>query len=188
MKRLALACALLALALLLTWPPAAGAGDQPPVRLRLLNSLAGYPQGGSYPLALELVIAPGYHLNPAQPADPQAVPTRLAFQTAPGLKIAPPRFPPPREMKLAFSERPVPVLGGKVLLRTRLRVLPGAAPGTRRVKVILSYQACTDQACLMPRRQEFEFPIVVLPAGSRPRPLNQEVFATPAEDRNPTGG
>ncbi len=188
MRRLTLACALLALGLLLAGPPAAGAGDRPPVRLRLLNSLAGYPQGGVYPLALELVIAPGYHLNPDQPSDPQAVPTRLSFQTAPDLKIDPPRFPPPRKLKLAFSERPVPVLGGKVLLRTRLRVLPGAAPGTRHLKVILSYQACTDQACLMPRQQEFEFPLEVLPAGSRPRPLNQEVFAAPAEDRNPTGG
>ncbi len=155
---------LLALALLAAlgaWP-AAGAEDEELVAVSLEGGRRPLAPGRSRELTICLRVAPGFHINgPASAADPGLVPTRLRLEAERGLSFGPLRWPRPQEVKLSSLGRPAAVYHGRILVRTTVRVAPEAVPGPRRVRLDLSYQACNDRVCQMPRRRRLVFTLRV---------------------------
>ena len=162
----------------LAWGPGAAlAAEEPPtLTARVLHSQGAYAQGGSYPLALELTIRPGYHINTDRPQEPDVYPTKAVMQGAPDLSLSPAVFPAARSYKPAFSPKPMQVFDGVILLRATLSVARQAALGQRALKVTLDFQACDDQSCLMPEQLEVALPVKIVPAGQDGPALNPGVF------------
>ncbi len=158
-------------------PPAMGRGASEVLRAQWLPSAEAFARGGAYPMAIRLQVAPGMHINAHRPDEANLIPTRVELTAPPGLSWSAPSFPPPRRVKLGFSERPVPVFDGAVLVRMVLRVAPDARLGVHQVRARISYQGCNQQMCLMPESQEITLPVRVIPAGQAAAPLNQELFA-----------
>lgn len=168
------ACALLALLALLCLPGQSGAREV--VSLKLLHSQSTYPQGGSYPLALEITIEKGFHVNAFQVNDPSMLPSRLSFQAPAGLSMGKLKYPRPHMVKLSFMEKAEPVYDGTIRVKAMLTVSAGLAPGKHIVKATLFYQACNNQMCFMPQEKELEIKLVVAAKESAVTPLNPEVF------------
>ena len=166
----------LAWGLLLVSPAAARAQEPPIVSARVVHSRDAYPQGGTYPLALELAIAPKFHINSDRPAEPDLFPSKLSWTLAPGLTLAPAIFPPAQKYQPAFAKQPLLVLSGRVLVKTTLQVAGDVAAGSQRLSAHLTYQACDDQSCLMPAELEIPIMVQVVPAGADSKQINQEIF------------
>ncbi len=157
-------------------PAAAAAPPSELVKVQVIQSFSSYHQGGVYPLALKLTIAPGYHLNSNRPQTPEELPTWVKFYPPQGITLSPPVFPSPQDFKSPISGETTKGFSGDILLRTSLAVAPNAVVGAHQIKVVLGYQGCTGLACLLPEEKAFAFEIKLAPAGKPGQRLNQEIF------------
>jgi thiol:disulfide interchange protein DsbD len=181
----------LTLALLLLLAAAGGAGASfmaatPPqevVTLHTLWSADGAHPGGGAVLAVVLEVAEGYHINAdaAQLVVPpgfKPLPTRVEITGAdPALVFETPHFPPARALKLAFSDEPLMFFDGQVVVYLPVTVSPQAAPGDHPLELLVTYQACDAQTCLLPRKVPLALTLPVRPAGSSLTPADPALFA-----------
>jgi uncharacterized protein len=96
-------------------------------------------------LRVTLRVLDGFHVNANRAAEGM-IPTTLALAGPRGAAIAAAiDYPPGEERKFAFATEAVRVYAGEVTIAARLDAPP--TPGTP-VKAVLTYQPCTDEACL----------------------------------------
>ncbi len=152
----------LALGLLLLFGTA-GVWAADPVRLRLAEPPAAAAPGREVSLTLEVAVAPGFHLNAQKPSDPDLIPTRLELAPLAGVALKAARFPAPVGRRLAFLGQSDQFHDGTFLVTVTLQVAKDAAAGSRRGELVLSYQACDDQMCLMPAQQRVPFALTIPP-------------------------
>jgi len=170
--------------------PAAGDAS---VRVEVVQSRDRYPAGGVYPVLLELRIPEGWYIHGPSGKGPgdQLIPTEIAFEDPPGLKVRLVRFAEPRPVSLPFEEEPVPLFEGAVLVRVQIGVEPDASPGNRTVKGKLSYQACSTSSCLPPETVSVDIPVTVAPPGATVSLRNPERFQAslpePVSSGSPSG-
>jgi DsbC/DsbD-like thiol-disulfide interchange protein len=106
-----------------------------------------------------LDIQEGYHINANKPAESFLIPTALKLGPTPGLKTTPVVYPRPKRRKFAFSEKPMLVYEGEVLLSFTAKALPSLPAGPLTLKGKLTVQACNEEACLRP--QTIDVPVVL---------------------------
>src|ERR1044071_3002626 len=117
-------------------------------------------QGTAAKLEVVLDIDGGYHINSNRPNDRNLVATALKFDKMPGLVLTPVVYPKAKMQKFEFSEKPLSVFEGNVVLRFTARALPTADSNTLKGK--LTIQACNDQLCLRPQTVDVSIPVEVV--------------------------
>jgi thiol:disulfide interchange protein DsbD len=117
-------------------------------------------QGAATKLELVLDIDSGYHINSNRPNDRNLVATALKFDRMPGLVVTPVVYPKAKLQKFEFSEKPLSVFEGSIVLRFTARALPTANVGALKGK--LTIQACNDQLCLRPQTVDVSIPIEIV--------------------------
>lgn len=137
--------ALLALASALVFPSLLA--ESPDVRGRLVVP-ARAAAGSKVPVAVELTIGAGWHVNSHSPSEEFLIPTDVALKSTGG-KLSPVRYPKQLEKRFGFYEKPLRVYAGTVRFETELEI-PASATGEVSVSGALSYQACNDQQCFPP--------------------------------------
>ena len=172
-RALAAAIALLALA-----APALALGpDAPaPVSLRLAADTEKIVAGQPFRLAVVATIAPGWHVNANKPLEDWLIPTEAAVAPADGLTLGAPAYPAAHEKKLPFSEKPLALYEGDVVVLLEGKADAAAAPGPRTLRATLSFQPCNDAQCLAPAEAEATLAIDVVPAGTAVAAANAALF------------
>lgn len=131
-------------------PPAAH--DDPdftPVEiLSAVESLA-IPTDQPTGLILKITIAPGYHINAAMPGDDTLIPFKVHLISGTGVAVYA-DYPPGTPYGVNHEIR---VYAGSFELPI---VLERTGPWTGTPLLAVTYQACTDQACLAPRTVELD--------------------------------
>jgi thioredoxin:protein disulfide reductase len=185
-------------------PPAAGAGGEAirgtiigrANRERVVEASWSDPAetvrpGASAKAEVRLVIKPGWHINSSKPSLEYLIPTRLVAAGEGGAFLARVEYPEGHLVKLAFAEENLSVYEGEVTLRPHVGAPRAAAEGTIPVVTRLTYQACSDKACLPPETVEFKS---VLRVAGTPVEESAAESATatadgaPAEAGGPAGG
>lgn len=163
--------------LVLALAGAAWAAEEPPaITYKVLHSQSAYPQGGVYPLAIELSVAPSFHINSDKPSEPDLYPTSLILSCTKECTLSPAVFPKPHPFQPPWLTKPIQVLDGKVVVRFNVTVDKAAKPGQQFLGGRLNYQACDDSSCLMPDNLDISIPLNVVAAGQAVQKLNPEVF------------
>jgi hypothetical protein len=109
-----------------------------------------------------LAIESGYHINSNSPTSEFLIPTSVKFKLNPLVEFGPLEYPKGVTKKLGFSEEKVSIYEGKVTITAPFKAAPRASSGQVTIQGVFAYQACTDQACLPPRAEDFEI-LVTLP-------------------------
>jgi DsbC/DsbD-like thiol-disulfide interchange protein len=78
--------------------------------------------------------------------------------------------------RFAFSDTPLDVYEGSVVIVLRITAAAGMKPGACLLPVDISYQACTSDVCLAPATVKVVIPVQVLPPEVTPAPVNQGLF------------
>lgn len=153
------------------------------VKLRTLWSAEGVHPGGSVVLGVVIDIADGFHINadPAQLVIPEGFspyPTRVSVKAADAtLTPQAPRFPPAHPVKLDFSDVPLMFFDRQAVVYLPVRVSPNATPGNHRLELLMAYQACDKQTCLLPRKISLSVQLPVVSPGTPLAPVAPELFA-----------
>ena len=105
-------------------------------------------------LRLRIHIASGFHLN-AHAANQNMIATQLHLDAAVQVEVDSIDYPPGEERSFAFSDEPLRVYEGDVDAVIRFK---GPMTGQAPLVLALSYQACTEDACLPSTTRRFEVP------------------------------
>jgi len=112
--------------------------------------------GAAATTAVRLVIKPGWHINSSRPSLDYLIATSVQVTDAGGATVEGIDYPEGHLVRLAFADESLSVYEGEVVIRPRLRTARATAEGAIAVVARLTYQACSDKACLPPETIEFK--------------------------------
>jgi len=158
------------------------------VRARGYLSVDRAARGSSFEIAVEAVVSPGWHVNAHEPTDEFLVPTDLVLEAGPGILLGRMRYPAHLERPFAFSETPLAVYEGRIVIQTAASVSETASLGPSVVRGVLTYQACNDETCMPPTEIPVEVPVEIVAAGSPVRPAHPEMFGNGDAQAADSGG
>jgi len=187
------AVAFLAL-LVLSAPLAAATNSADRVRIQEHLSQDAVRPGAQIRAALELKIAPTWHINSGDPGVEGLIATRVEMGELPeGLEVSDWELPEGEARSFAFSPKPLSVYEGKVVLRATVSAAAGLVPSTYTLEGKVRVQACNDRMCLRPGRKAFKLQVRVVPEGTAVAALSPELFpslgpAAPSGEAGPGTG
>ena len=152
-----------------------GLGGEPVFHVQLLPDRQPLVAGEPYHLAVKLEVDSGWHVNTDRPGSDFSVPTTLEWKLPEGWTTPAVTFPEGRSITFDFSDTPIHVWEGTVVLVAEGTVPPGAT-GTVPLQVTVTAQACNNTSCLPPTPVTAGIRVEVAPAGSASRPVNQAAF------------
>jgi thiol:disulfide interchange protein len=123
------------------------------------QSVSGSIAGGSVTrgkagkATVMLSIPGGLHVNSNRPTGEYAIPTTLRA-TAKGVKIGRVSYPRGHNRKFAFSESSINVYEGRVPFTFDVTVPATFKGNAVSVRVVVNYQACTNEVCYPPKSKE----------------------------------
>ena len=131
------------------------AADRPPTPDQLAKAAVELSTQWESPtqLRVNVKVLEGFHLN-ANRAAQGMIPTTLAITAARGQQLeATIDYPPGEQRRFAFASEPIRVYEGTVTLAVRFEkpITPGAT-----LRLILTYQPCTEDACLSATSKQIE--------------------------------
>lgn len=139
----------------------AGASKSPPADVvRASASEVALKAGGQGEAAVRLNIADGYHIN-ANPASRYQIATELKVEAGDGLTPDKPVYPASLIKKFAFSDQPLAVYEGDVVIKLPLRADSNAAKGARTIPAKLRVQPCDNEVCYPPRTIDLSIPVTI---------------------------
>jgi len=121
-----------------------------PVDLRLYAGALEAAPGTAIPIALELAIDQGWHVNSVTPNHENLIPTRLSLAEGSPVSLEDLRYPEAHEQKLSFDPKPLSLYEGSSWIRGTLNLPPDTPEGPLEVHLALRTQACDERRCLQP--------------------------------------
>ena len=150
------------------------------VKPQTFISLEAVPQGKQFEAAVVVAIQQGYHMNSHTPSEAYLIPTTLTATPPAGFKVVDTMYPPGKQIKFQFSEKPLDVYSGSVTVKLKLAADASAPVGAATIPVVLRYQACNETTCLPPTKVPIDVKFNVAAAGSASHPAHAEIFSTKA--------
>lgn len=117
--------------------------------------------GGAGEAAVRLDIAQGYHTHANPASDKFYVATELKAEPLEGITPGKPVYPRGQSKKFSFSDKPLSVYEGSVVIKLPLRAESVALKGRHTLRARLRVQPCNDEACLPPRDIDAAIPVTV---------------------------
>lgn len=160
------------------WPARLAAQtEEPVVGARMVLATDAVHPGSPAQAAVVAQIVAGYHINDHKPSLDYLIPTELKLEPDKPVEVTKIDYPKGELVKLAFSDSPLSVYQGKIVVRTTLRIAPAAAPGSYAVKGKFAYQACNDHACFPPTSVPVTLSVKVVGREVPLKAVNTDVFS-----------
>ncbi len=144
----------------------------------IIHSQDMYPAGGSYPILFQVKISKPWYIHGTKTGESGLIPTVLSLHESQGLRVEDIRFPEPERKRFEYAREPVEVFSGKIPVRARLIVGENAPKGQQVITGLLSFQACSAQACLPPEKVEIRLSLLIASQGAHVEYINRAMFET----------
>jgi thioredoxin:protein disulfide reductase len=131
--------------------PALAQGSAKVVKVSPGESVYQIKRGGATQIAVKIDVDEGYHINSNRPAEKFLIATLLKLDRAAGITTTPVLYPKAKLQKFEFSQKPLSVFEGKVVLKFTAHALPSLSAGSHALTGKLTVQACNSQQCLRPQ-------------------------------------
>ena len=132
--------------------------------------------GSTFPMAIVMKFAPNWHAN-ANPAGEGLIPTEVTFPDHPDLIFGEVVYPKAEVLEIASLGGKVPVYHDEVVLGFQATLLDSAPLDQITLPFQLTYQACNDEQCLLPKTIDFDVTIKVVGMDQPIQPINDAIFA-----------
>jgi hypothetical protein len=145
------------------------------VKVEAHLSVDRLPAGGKCQILIRLHIESGWHIN-AIPNSPGTVETEIAFKGKLGTQLTEKKAPKGKLFKMMDLDEPVSVYDGKVDVRGVLEIPASAAGQTEEMEIVVKYQACDKDTCLIPASTKLAGKLAVAKPGETVRSINEKLF------------
>lgn len=122
------------------------------VRVKVYPYFDKLPRGEKCPIAIELTVGDGWHIN-ANPSNPGfLIPTKVTLKTNPEAKIKLTKIKYPKHKLHEMQQEPEPyhVYDGKVMIYCLLEIDSMERGAAANLEFNVRYQACNDEQCEKP--------------------------------------
>jgi thiol:disulfide interchange protein DsbD len=127
-------------------------------------------------IAVLAQVAAGYHINDHNPSLDYLIPTELKVDPGDQFTVKTLVYPKGTLKKLAFSDAPLSVYEGTVVVGALLEVTKTVPAGTYPLKAKFAYQACNDHACLPPTSVPVTLTLKIVPHNVPLKTVESNVF------------
>ena len=117
--------------------------------------------GGTGEAAVRLDIKQGFHVHANPASDKFYIATEVRAEPQDGLTPGKPVYPPAVSRKLSFSDKPLALYEGQVVIKLPLRAAKDAAKGRHTLRARVRVQPCDDIACQPPREIDAPIPVTI---------------------------
>jgi hypothetical protein len=118
-------------------------------------------RGDSVSVTIPLKIAKGYHVNANPAATDFYIPIEITVRDTCGILFGKPEYPPSKKWRLKGTTDDLWVYDGAVALVIPAKIRKDAAPGRYSIRGIVDFQACDEEACLMPDSRPITITIAI---------------------------
>jgi hypothetical protein len=151
-------------------------GPPPVVQAKLVMATDAAHANSTVKVAVVANVSPGYHINDHKPTLDYLIATELKLEPLKEVSVKDVIYPKGEPKKFSFSDGPLSVYEGTVVIGSLLQVARGVAAGAYTVKGKFAYQACNDHACLPPTSVPLSLTLKVVPRSVPLRHVNSDVF------------
>lgn len=151
-------------------------GPAPVVQAKLVMATDAAHANSTVKVAVVANVSPGYHINDHKPTLDYLIATELKLDPLKQVSVQDVVYPQGTLKKFGFSDSPLSVYEGTVVIGSLLQVARGVRPGAYTLKGKFAYQACNDHACLPPASLPLTLTLKVVPRSVPLRHLNSDVF------------
>ncbi len=116
------------------------------------GSIATLKRGSTTKGSITLTIPAGLHVNSNRPGSEYAIPTSINV-TSPDVKVSI-VYPRGKNRKFSFSEETINVYDGRTTFSFSVTVPANFKGNSVKFRVVVRYQACTDEVCYPPKTKE----------------------------------
>ena len=132
--------------------------------------------GSTFQMAIVMKFAPNWHAN-ANPAGEGLIPTEVTLPDHPDLMFGEVVYPKADVLEIASLGGKVPVYHDEAVIGFQTTLLDSAPLGQITLPFQLTYQACNDEQCLLPKTIDFDVAIDVVGMDQPIQPINDAIFA-----------
>ncbi len=132
--------------------------------------------GSEFKIALKVDIEKEWHINSNKPLEDYLIPSKLTIQEDQNFKLNKVVYPKAHDFKFAFSEDPLSVWEGEIIIGAIINVNENVEPGTYTLIVNFDYQACNDMSCLAPTSISDTIEVIVADRKDVVNQINEEIF------------
>ena len=132
--------------------------------------------GSTFQMAIVMKFATNWHAN-ANPAGEGLIPTEVILPDHADLVFGDVVYPKADILEIASLGGKVPVYHDEVVLGFQATLLDSAPLGQITLPFQLTYQACSDEQCLLPKTIDVNVPIDVVGMDQPIQPVNDAIFA-----------
>ena len=151
-------------------------GGNSVVEARAVMATSAVHANSPVKIAVLAQVADGYHINDHQPSLDYLIPTKLVVDPSDQFAVKSVVYPKGTLKRFAFSDVPLSVYEGSVVVGALLESGKGLRAGTYTLKAKFGYQACSDHACLPPANVPITVTIKVVPDNVALKQVNSDVF------------
>jgi hypothetical protein len=152
------------------------------VKVEAHLSVDKLPAGGKCQILVRLNIEPGWHIS-AIPNTEGTLETEIEFKGKLGTQLTGKKAPKGKLLKLVDLEEPVSVYDGKIDIRGVLEIPADAAGKTEEMEIVVKYQACDKDTCLLPTSTRLAGKLAVAKPGETVRSINEKLFPPAGGDK-----
>ena len=132
--------------------------------------------GSTFQMAVVMKFDPSWHAN-ANPAAEGLIPTEITLPNHADLIFGEVVYPKADVLEIASLGGKVPVYHDETVIGFQATLLDSAPLGQMTLPFQLTYQACNDEQCLLPKTVDFDVAIEVVGMDQPIQPINDAIFA-----------
>lgn len=132
--------------------------------------------GSEFNVALKVNIDKEWHINSNQPYEDYLISTELSIVEDQNFKLNKVVYPKAHDFTFAFSESPLSVWEGEIIIGAIVTLSENAEPGTYQLVINLDYQACNDMSCLAPTSVSDTIEVVIADRKEVVNQINGDIF------------
>ncbi|MEW5842254.1 MAG: protein-disulfide reductase DsbD [Bacteroidota bacterium] len=130
------------------------------VNIKLESSQKKAARNSLLKVALKVSVEKGWHINSNKPHEDFLIPTKVV-STDKKFPLAKVEFPKAEDLTLGFSDKPVSVFEGDIVINLLINIDKKISPGSYKIPIKVEYQSCNNQTCMPPTSVSDSFEITV---------------------------
>ncbi len=145
------------------------------VKIKVISSQDKVHPNSLLKVAVKVNIKEIWHINSDNPNEDFLIGTKVITKDE-KFPIAKLIFPPAKEMNFEFSEKPVSVFDGEIIVGLLINIDKELPLGNYKIPIQFQYQACNDQICMPPSSVNDTLKIAVVGSETTINQINEDDF------------
>ena len=142
------------------------------VKIKLESSQKKAARNSLLKVALKVSIEKGWHINSNKPHEDFLISTKVV-STDKRFPLANVEYPNAQDITLGFSDQPVSVFEGDIVINLLINIEKELSPGSYKIPIKVEYQSCNNQTCMPPTSVSDLFEVTVTDETAAATQVNQ---------------